>query len=171
MVLCFTRTLPQALENIGFSGGYHELPIYEPEIVRTNLVSDEIIETYGKAKWAVIDILNERYRAILPDRFDLHNWLEKKDHDEVAYFLNEAGSNTLNYSQFLAPRRFHLWLGGKGFVVGIEQKGISFNAAKINEEKIRQHQGGAFDFFRRCKSAIFFDDPEAARVVYLEVRV
>lgn len=171
MALYFTQTLQQALENIGFSGEYHELPVYENEKVRTNIISDKILETYGDAKWAVIDILNEKYGAILPDKFDLHNWLEKNDNDEVAHFLNEAGSNSLNYSQFLAPRKFHLWLGGKGFIIGIEQKGNGFNAVKIHEEKIRQHQGGAFDFFRRCKSAIFFDVPETARIVYLEAKI
>ena len=146
MAIDFNKTLQQALENIGFSGGYYELPIYELETVRTNIISDEIIETYGNAKWAVIDILNEKYGALLSDKFNLHNWLEKKDSDEVAYFLNEAGSNSLNYSQFLTPRRFHLWLGGKGFVIGIEQKGDGFNAVKIHEEKLHRHLGGAFNF-------------------------
>ncbi|MEK6863225.1 MAG: hypothetical protein AABW53_00855 [Nanoarchaeota archaeon] len=171
MVLCFARTLSQALENIGFSGGYHKLPVYKPEIVRTNIISDEIIETYGNAKWAVIDILNEKYGPVMSNPFDLHHWLEKNDDDEVAYFLNEAGSNSLNYSQYLVPWRFHLWLGKKGFVIGIEQKGDGFNAVKIHEEKLHRHLGGAFNFFRWCKSAVFFDNPEEARVVYLEAKL
>lgn len=170
MVLDFTQTLQCALENIGFFGEHYELPVYEPEEIRTHLISDSVIEQYGNAKWAVVDLLNEKYGAILFNKFDLHNWLEKNQDDEVAYFLNEAGSNSLNYSQFLAPSGFHLWLGKKGFVIGIEQKGKGFNAVKVHEEKLKEHLGGAFQFFRECKNAVFFDNAEEARVVYLEVK-
>ena len=169
MVLHFTKKLQESLEKIGFSGEYHELPVYEAEEVRSHIISDEIIGNYGEAKWAIIDILNEKYGAVLFNRFDLHNWLEKNKDDEVAYFINEAGSNSLNYSQFLAPSGFHLWLGKKGFVIGIEQKGKGFNAVKINEKKLKENKGGAFRFFRECKNMVFFDDAEEARVVYFQV--
>ena len=169
MVIHFTKTLPEALENIGFST-YHELRVYEAEKIRTHLISDAVIGQYGHAKWAVIDLLNEEYGASMFNKFDLHNWLEKNQDDEVAYFLNEAGSNSLNYSQYLAPSRFHLWLGKKGFILGIEQKGIGFNAVEINEGKLKENKGGAFDFFRGCKSAVFFDDAEDARIVYFELK-
>ena len=169
MAIHFSKTLQEALENIEFSA-YHELPVYDAEEVRTHLISDSMIEQYGNAKWAVVDILNEKYGAILFNKFDLYNWLEKNKDDEVAYFLNEAGSNSLNYSEYLAPSTFHLWLGKKGFVIGIEQKGKGFNAVKINEEKLKENQGGAFAFFRECKGIVFFDDAEEARVVYLEVK-
>ncbi|MDP3698006.1 MAG: hypothetical protein Q8R47_00310 [Nanoarchaeota archaeon] len=171
MVLHFTKTLPEALENISSFGEGYELPIYSAEEVRSHLISDEVIADYGYAKWAIVDSLNEKYDALLFNKFDLYNWLEKNQDDEVAYFLNEAGSNSLNYSEYLAPSRFHLWLGKKGFVIGIEQKGKGFNAVKINDEKIKEHQGGAFQFFRNCKNVVFFDDPKEARMVYLEVRM
>lgn len=170
MVLHFTKDLKGALENIGFSGDYHELPVYGSEEIRTHLVSDAVIEQYGDAKWAIVDILNEKYGALLLNKFDLHNWLEKNQDDEVAYFLNEAGSNSLNYSEYLAPSRFQLWLGKKGFVIGIEQKGKGFNAVKVHDEKLKENQGGAFAFFRECLNAVFFDDAESVRTVYLEVK-
>lgn len=170
MVLDFTKNLQQALEHIDFSGEGYELPVYSVEEARSHFISDEVIAKYGQAKWAIVDLLNEKYGALLFNRFDLHNWLNKNKDDEVAYFLNEAGSNSLNHSQFLAPSCFYLWLGKNGFVIGIEQKGKGFNAVKVHEEKIQEHQGGAFAFFRECKSMVFFDNPEEARVVYLEVR-
>src|SRR3989344_5019980 len=169
MVLHFTKTLSAALENIQLSH-YYELPVYEAEEMRSHTISDAVIEQYGRVKWAIVDLLNGEYGVILFNKFDLHNWLVKNSDDEVASFLNEAGSNCLNYSQFLAPSRFHLWLGQNGFVIGIEQKGKGFNAVKINEEKIKEHQGGAFQFFRECKNTVFFDNAEEARVVYLEVK-
>jgi len=170
MVLNFTKTLSEALDHIDFCGEGYELPVYRTEEIRTHMISDEVIEKYGQAKWAVVDILNREYGAILFNKFDLYHWLEKNKNDEVAYFLNEAGSNSLNYSQYLAPFGFHIWLGKKGFVIGIEQKGKGFNAVKVDEEKITEHQGGAFAFFRECKNIVFFDDAEEARVVYLEVK-
>ena len=160
--------MQEALQNIDFSD-YHELPVYDAEEVRTHLISDAVIEHYGNTKWAIIDLLNEKYGALLFNKFDLYHWLEKNKEDEVAYFLNEAGSNSLNYSQYLTPWRFHLWLGKKGFVIGIEQKGRGFDAIKVNDEKIKEHQGGAFQFFRECKNAVFFDNAENAKVVYFEV--
>ena len=169
MALHFTKTLQEALENIG-SFDYQQLSVYESEEVRTYMISDEVIGQYGDAKWSVVDILNEKYGALLFNKFDLHNWLEKNWEDEVAYFLNEAGSNSLNYSEFLAPFCFHLWLGKKGFVIGIEQKGKGFNAKKINEEKLKENKGGAFAFFRACKNVVFFDDPENAKIAYLELK-
>ena len=170
MAIHFTRSLPEAMESIEFSGEGYEFPIYSMEAVRSHLISDSVIEQYGDAKWAIVDLLNEEYGALLFNKFDLHNWLDKNKDDEVAYFLNEAGSNSLNYSEYLAPFRFHLWLGKKGFVIGIEQKGKGFNAVKVNEGKSKENQGGAFQFFRECKNAVFFDNAEEARVVYLEVK-
>ncbi len=169
MVIHLTMTLQQALEHINFSGEGYEFPIYPKEEVRSHLISDEVVEQYGHAKWAVVDILNEKYGSLLFNKIDLHNWLEKNKNDEVAYFLNEAGSNSLNYAEFLAPWRFHLWLGKNGFVIGIEQKGEGFNATKVNDERIKEHQGGAFAFFRECKGTIFFDNPEEAKMVYFQL--
>src|SRR3989344_4553239 len=122
MVLNFTKTLSEALENIDFTGEGYELPIYSEEKARSHLISDEIVAKYGYAKWAIVDSLNEKYGALLINKFDLYNWL-----------------------------------GRKGFLIGIEQKGKGFNAAKINDERIKEHQGGAFTFFRECKNKVFFD--------------
>ena len=169
MVLHFTKTLSQALENIGYTREYYEFLVYELEEIRTHMISDEVIGQYGNAKWAIVDILNEKYGALLFNKFDLHHWLEKNQEDEVAYFLNEAGSNSLNYSEFLAPWRFHLWLGKKGFVIGVEQKGAGLNVEKVNGEKLKENKGGAFAFFRECKNVVFFDDRENAKIVYLEL--
>jgi len=170
MVLDLAKNLSEALENIDYSGEGYELPIYKAGEVRSHIVSDFVIERYGNAKWAIVDMLNEKYGALLFNKFDLCNWLNKNKDDEVAYFLNEAGSNSLNYSQFLAPFKFHIWLGRKGFVIGIEQKGKGFNAVKVNEEKLKENQGGAFTFFRQCKGSVFFDNAEDAKVVYFQVR-
>ena len=169
MTINLTQTLQKSLEAIEVTKGY-EFPVYEFEEVRSHLISDSVIKKYGDAKWAVVDLLNEKYGALLLHKFDLHNWLEKNQDDEVAYFLNEAGSNSLNYSQYLAPSHFHLWLGKKGFVIGIEQKGKGFNAIKVHDEKLKENQGGAFNFFRGCKSAVFFDNAEDARIVYFELK-
>ncbi len=169
MVLHFTKTLSEALDEIKFSN-YCEFPVYNSEAIRTHLVSDAVIEQYGNAKWAIVDLLNEEYGLLLFNKFDLYNWLEKNKDDEVASFLNEAGSNCLNYSQYLAPSRFQLWLGKNGFIIGIEQKGKGFDASKVNEEKLKENQGGAFSFFRESKGVIFFDNAEEARIVYLQVK-
>src|SRR3990167_3027569 len=98
MTIHFTQTLQKSLETIKVTKGY-EFPVYEAEEARDHLLSDKVVEKYGEAKWAVVDILNEEYGAIMFNKFDLHNWLEKNQDDEVAYFLNEAGSNSLNHSQ------------------------------------------------------------------------
>ena len=169
MTLHFSKTLQEALASIDFSD-YHEFPVYEAEEVRTHIISDSVIERYGQAKWTIVDLLNEKYGTIMFHKFDLYNWLEKNKDDEVAYFLNEAGSNSLNYSQYLTPWRFHLWLGKKGFVIGIEQKGKGFDAIKVNDEKIQEHQGGAFTFFRGCKGEVFFDNAEDAKIVYFKLK-
>mgnify|MGYP001571448672 CR=1 FL=1 len=167
MVIHFQPTLPEALDEIEFAGEQNSFPIHPHQIKR----SEETIIQYGNVKWAIVDLLNERYSAILNMEFNLHHWLHYNEHDEVAYFLNEAGSNALHYSEFKVPSHFHLWMGRKGFVMGIEQQGKGFDAKKIDKEKIKEGEGAAFEFFRKCKGTVFFDEPQMARVVYLEVRV
>ncbi len=164
MVLSFTASLQKAIQEIESGEAGMQLPIHPSPKPRFN----ETIEVYGNAKWKIVDILNEKYSTILKDKFDLYNWLDYHEKDEVAYFLNEAGSNTLNYAEFKAPARFHLWLGKKGFVIGIEQEGKGFNAERIHTEKIKEGEGAAFEFYRKCKSTIFFDHSQDARIVYFE---
>ncbi|MEW5896343.1 MAG: hypothetical protein AB1668_01505 [Nanoarchaeota archaeon] len=169
MVLCFQKDLLQALEHIDFTA-YHEFVVHPLERRRT-IDSDEIIERYGAVKWEIVDMLNQEYSTILENNFDLYNWLNENSNDELAYFLNEAGSNVLGYSDFGAPYKFHLWLGKKGFILGIEQKGKGFNAEEVCNKKIKENEGAAFNFFRNCRSEIFFDDSKNARTVFMLFKI
>lgn len=173
MVIDFSRELHEALQEIRCTGKKHAFNVLFNVQSESNVPGqanyDEIIQDYGKAKWRVIDLLNEEYASRLPFKLDLHNWINFDEGDEVAYFLNEAGSNCLNYSEFKSPRAFHAWLGSKGFIIGIEQDGKGFDARAVNELKIKQNEGAAFVFFRRCRGTVFFDNATEARVVYFMV--
>jgi hypothetical protein len=160
MVIHFTKTLQESLLCIK-SNEHHTFHIHQDKNKTDH--SEIIIRKYGDAKWAIIDFLNNKYNI----NTDLINWLNHKD-DDVAYFLSEVGSNSLHHSEFGAPSGFHLWLGEKGFVIAIEQKGKGFNAEHIHQNKIMDNEGAAFDLFRRSKHSIFFDDSINARVVYFE---
>ena len=163
MVLIFDYDVRQALKDIQI--------VEQKEFVISEQQRESMIEVYGKAKWAVVDMLNERYSAQQETPFDLHHWLSGNEEDEVAYFLNEAGSNALNYAEAGAPAAFHLWLGKKGFVIGIEQQGAGFDAGRVHQLRIAQHQGGGFDFFRKCQGIVFFDKKEKAKVIYFLGRI
>ena len=165
MVLHIAKTIQQALQNIG-NHYYHQFFLHNQERISSN--SPELIDKYGQLKWQIVDLLNERYSQVLKDKFDLYNWLNYNQNDEVAYFLNETGSNCLSYSDHKIPHKFHLWLGKKGFIIGIEQLGSGFNALEVNEKRLKDNEGAAFEFFRNCKSSIFFDDSRKARIVYME---
>lgn len=162
MVIQLTLTLPQALKDIGFKGEQYAFPVYSSEQQQ-----EEIIERYGQAKWAVVDILNKKQGACFKNTINLYNWLLYNENDEVAYFLNEAGSNALNYSEQKAPSIFHLWLGKRGFIIGIGQDDKGFDAKQVAETGKKENAGAAFDFFRRCKNIIFFDEPTEARLVLM----
>ncbi|MBI4152235.1 hypothetical protein HY495_00865 [Candidatus Woesearchaeota archaeon] len=163
MVLLFDYDVGQALEEIQ--------TVEQKTFPIDGQQRESMIEVYGKAKWAVVDLLNERYSAPHKTSFDLHHWLSGNEEDEVAYFLNEAGSNALNYAEAGVPAAFHLWLGKKGFVIGIEQDGLGFDAGRVQQLRIAQHQGGGFDFFRRCRGKVFFDEKEKAKVIYFQGRI
>jgi len=165
MAINFDHNLERALKNIEFSEQSHEFIVHEHEHEAEH---GQIIEKYGDYKWRIVDLLNENYGLFLDEPIDLHNWLNFNEQDEVAYFLSEAGSNVLNYSQFKAPFKYHLWLGSKGFIIAIEQKGQGFPAQEVHHQKIKDGEGAAFDFYRNCKSKVFFDDPKEARIVYME---
>lgn len=165
MTIHFNKNLTEAIQNIG-AHQYHELFLHDQERVLNN--SFQLIDKYGRLKWQIVDLLNEKYSIILKDKFDLYNWLNHNPNDEVAYFLNETGSNCLNYAEHKIPHKFHLWLGEKWFIIGIEQLGKGFNAHEIDEKRIKDNEGAAFEFYRKCKSAIFFDDSKNARIVYME---
>ena len=106
MSLNFSKTLPQALQEIELIE-HHQFsvhPVAEPCRDHDSMQNKQIIKRYGSAKWAVVDHLNAHYgpQEHLPGKkFDLGHWLKFNEDDEVAWFLNEAGSNTLHYSQFL----------------------------------------------------------------------
>ena len=163
MVLHFTKKLPEALNSVQFKEEYYYLSVSDLREERVYSNSDEIVGKYGELKWKIVDLLNEKFGS----EFNLHHWLQGKENDEVAYFLNEVGSNALNHSEFKFPCAFHLWIGGKGFVVAVEQKGKGFNAVLVDALEMKTNGGKAFTFFRKCKSTIFFDDVYEARMVYL----
>ena len=160
MAINLNLQLPPALASIGYRGKRLDFPLPLP--------SKEPIAEYGNAKWAIVDLLNKEYTPLLQNPFDLHHWINHEEDDEVAYFLNEAGSNTLNYAEQRFPSAFRCWLGELGFIIAIEQAGQGFAAEKINREKIKENEGAAFSFYRRCRATIFFDDPHNARVVYFK---
>jgi hypothetical protein len=163
MVIHFSKSLQDALEEIGTLEQQYEFVIQHTPQQRMLTNSDDILQTYGEAKWEVLELLNEQYQT----NFNHHNWLTGNKRDEVAYFLNEVGSNSLSHSEFKAPHRFHLWLGKKGFIIGVEQKGRGFNAKEVHRKKVKKNKGAAFTFFRKAKSSIFFDAPERAQIVFL----
>ncbi|MBI2572912.1 hypothetical protein HYV86_03580 [Candidatus Woesearchaeota archaeon] len=166
MVISYTRILADALTKIQLEK-YQQFIVHPDEVVRDLSNTDEIIWKYGEVKWDIVELLNARYAT----HYDLYNWINENPADEVAYFLNEAGSNTLSYSDYKAPFRFHLWFGAKGFIIGIEQKGKGFDARRVDEKRLKENEGAAFDFFRNCQGEVFFDDAKEARVVYFMVRV
>jgi len=163
MTLHFDKNVHQALDKIEFFD-YHEIIVHQQKEERTHSNSCQIIEIYGKAKWQIVDLLNEQYGT----NFNLHNWLKKDKSDEVSYFLNEAGSNCLNYSEFKTPYMFHLWFGKKGFIIGIEQNGKGFNAKEVYQQGIKTNEGNAFDFFENCNHKVFFDNPTDAKIVFFK---
>ena len=163
MTLHFNKTLQEAHNNIQHTD-YHEFIIHDKEEERIH--HDEVIAVYGNAKWDIVDKVNQKHSHILESPVDLHNWLNYNENDEVSYFLNEVGSNSLSHSEFKAPFKFHLWHGQRGFIIGIEQKGKGFNAKEVDKLKIKDNR--AFDFFRKCKGSIFFDNSENTKIVYME---
>ncbi len=120
---------------------------------------------YGAAQWAIVDVVNTRYNMLLKDKFDLYHWLWYHEEDELAYFLIEAGSNALHAGQEDEKGKvpiFHLWLGSKGFIVGVEQE-KTFNAQELcslNKER------GGLGFFQRAKQCVFFDHPRKTNIIY-----
>jgi len=164
MAICFKTTLTEALEKIQHHSS-HTFPIHNRHKVRDVFSSCDIIDKYGQQKWAVVELLNKTYGA----KFDLYNWITQIVTEEVAYFLNEAGSNSLNYTEYKAPDNFSLWLGKKGFIISIEQQGTGFDAQRIHQLEIKENEGAGFDFFRNCKGKVFFDDHENAKIIYLQL--
>lgn len=167
MSLCFQTKLSDSLHKIEFVN-YHNFLVNDDSQPRNLTNSDQLIEIYGKTKWQIVDLLNQQYSKIMTEKFDLYNWLNFNPNDEVAYFLNEVGSNCLNYSEHKIPHQFHLWLGQKGFVVGIEQSGSGFDAEKVHDLNIKENEGAGFEFFRNCRSKIFFDDKNNTQIILME---
>ncbi len=163
MVLNFEKVLAEAQEEIGFSSEKAEFIVSDIN----NPSSLETIESkYSKALWTVVELVNERYKDKLSQPFNLYNWIEYNLSDELAYFLNEASNNCLNYSETKSPYKFIVYFGTKGFIVGISQQGKGFDAHNVFEKKIKNNEGAGFSFFKDCSSLIFFDDPFNAREVY-----
>lgn len=159
MVFYFNYTLEQSKVNINFTN-YHKFNIHNK--LRTWKNSCDIIEIYGKAKWDIIDILNEHYNK----NYNLENWINNI-YEEVSFFLNEAGSNSLNHTKNKTPLKFHLFLGKLGFIIGIEQECI-FNPKYIQKNNIKTNEGRGFKFYKICKNKIFFDNPTKAKIIFME---
>ncbi len=170
MTIHFKKNLQQALDTISFTGEHQQFVVHAEEIHRDESTED-VITKYGKTKWELVDTLNAKYASQLREKFDLYNWLDFNENDEVSYFLSECGSNTLNYSQFKAPHAFHIWFGNKGFVLGVEQKGTGFNAQEVHDKNVKENEGAAFNFFRKCQSSVFFDNAQDAKMVLMEFRL
>ncbi len=150
-------TLHDALAQIeGY--GYQEFPVGGFRNVHT---CDELLAIYGDAKWLIVHMLNSRYGHRLAKPFDLFNWIHKQRDDEVAFFLNEAGSNVLNHAEHGIPHKLQVWSGEKGFIIGICQEGKGFDPRTIVKP------GGGFRFFASSRSTIFFDDLAQVHSVYL----
>ena len=160
MVISFSVDLKEALKKIKENSEKKTIQI---ETERNNY---DFTVQYGKAKWAIVDLLNEKYSRRFAEPVDLYNWLKYNSNDEVSYFLNEAGSNTLNYAEQKKPTAFHLWLGEKGIVIGIEQEGKGFDAVRVDTLRLRENEGAGFDFYRNCRGIVFFDNVREARIVY-----
>lgn len=159
MVLCFDKRLKESLDTLG----EYESKIFP--VPSGNSASADFLKVFGEINWQIVDLLNNRYSHFLAEKFDLYNWLDYNEKDEVAYFLAEAGQNCFNHAE--RPAVFHLYLGKEGFILGIEQE-KPFHPEQIDRERIKENQGAAFEFFRNCKNTIFFDNPEQARIAYLE---
>ncbi len=188
MVVNFAYSLQKALQEIKVQDSYSFL-VQDAEIKRSLQNSDELLEKYQQAKWQLVDLLNSL--EIEEFSVNLHNWLNGDFSDAVAYFLNEAGSNSLFHSEFKIPAKFHLWLGEEGFILGIEQLGKGFDAERVlqnnlqdnvqdsitdnvqdNREAIlsihKRNGGLGFSFFKNCQNFIFFDNPKEARVIFMQ---
>ncbi|HIH11884.1 TPA: hypothetical protein HA241_06860 [Candidatus Woesearchaeota archaeon] len=164
MVLLWSKTVDQALAEVRFTHRYEFEISTEP---RTLDNTDEIIPRYAAVKQHIVVILNSHFPHWMGRRFRLKHWLQRKKHDELAYFLNEAGSNCLAYADHKIPAQFRLWIGKKGFLIGITQSGGGFPAREVYVQKRRNNLGGGFRFYARCRSKIFFDSPAKATEVYL----
>ncbi len=162
MVLSFAHDFTYFLSQIG-KHIHHRFPIHQTNIIRENCNKDTL-QQYHHAKWAIVDLINTNQQV--PYMISLYNWLYHREEDEIAYFLSEAGSNALNYSEFKAPSHFDLWLGERGIIIAIVQYGQSFDPYHISKHNIKENEGAAFSFYHRCKGTIFFDNPQSALVVY-----
>ena len=167
MVLDFSLSLVSALAQIGGVRATQNIPLHLGSVLFDQHHDQSFLDAYGGAKWQIVDILNEQYSSHFESPIDLHNWLRYNEADEIAYFLNEAGNNVLHYSQFRAPSAFEYWLGEHGFIVAVAQNGRGFDAERVNAQRLKQTGGAAFEFYRRSKSIIFFDNPQNATVAYL----
>ncbi|MAG72951.1 hypothetical protein CL620_01440 [archaeon] len=161
MVLNFDLNLKQAKKEIKYSE-QREFIIYENEEVRTYETSDEWLEKFAAAQHAIVDLLNKKYKL----NIDLQNWVKGDTTDEVSSFLNEASSNCFANAQYKCVWKMVLYLGDKGFILGVFQKGKGFNAKEINTSKKKENVGKGFDFYRECKNVIFFDDPKDATTLF-----
>ena len=165
MVLDFTRILNDSLLTIGSTKETAEFVIFDMD---QPCSPEEIQIRYSKALWTVVEVINGRYASKLPFEFNLYNWIEHNHKDELAYLLNEASSNCMNYSDYKSSYKFVIHFGEKGFIVGVLQQGKGFNAELIFVNKVKSNEGAGFRFYSDCPSTVFFDDAKNATGLYFE---
>lgn len=165
MVLDFEETLENSEQRIKVVGDNAEFLVFD---VGNPCLPQEMDVRYSKAMWTIVELINSKYQDKLEKEFNLYNWIEHNNSDELSYFLNEASSNALNYSEFKAVWKFVLYFGEKGFIVGVMQQGNGFNPKIVFEKKIRSNEGAGFTFYEECSNRVFFDSNKKARAVYFE---
>lgn len=165
MVIDFEKTLRQSQDRIEMEGDSAEFIVFD---IGNPCSLEETEIRYGKALWTVIEIINKKYQDRLDFEFNLYNWIEHNSSDELSYFLNEASSNSINYSEFKSVWKLIVYFGKKGFIVGVLQQGKDFDAEKIFFDKVKSNEGAGFLFYEECSNTVFFDNSKTAKSIYFE---
>ena len=180
MAISFTHTLQEALQSINHQSSSHqnhkthEFEVHNNKIHKINPQCPNFLSRYSEALHQVTSLTNTHFKQlphtsqiIIDMPFNLHNWINHNESDELAYFLSETGNNCLNHAPSNAPHKFTLHLGTKGFVISISHQGQGFNAEHINKNKLYKNEGAAVDFYRNCQNTIFFNNPQNTTEIFM----
>ena len=173
MVIKIGKTLDESLKGIGFSGpnGEHlKFPLHEvaeslyrqSSEYQRNLVQKYLEVVEGD----IPNTLKRRFR----DRPKMFRSRFGGFCDDITYFFAETYFNVAFYGDYHFPSMIQAWVGESSFVLSVGQKGNGFDAEMVNQTRRKQNAGGAFNFFRSCESEIFFDNPNNARIVFMEYK-
>ena len=177
MVIKFSKTLGEALQEIGYGGELKNTIEYilhneEKKIqdmskdYKSKLVQRFYREVLGKN--LIPELVNENYGHLLKEPLVMPP--HSHDCNNPFTFLWERYNDSILYGEYGMPSRFNMWLGQESFILGLEQKGKGFNVIKINKRKPRKRGGTGFKDLRETRHDIFFDNPEDARAVYLQYK-